>query len=267
MSKSIFAYPFFWVCLSAFFLGAGFSKATRAIKKQGNREKIKTGKWIMVCISFSISIIFAMCALMIPGSKEIADIKYLYLFLFCTIISFLGLRFKKAIGIPILFLFLSFFLVVLLFFQSLTSFTGETEIAKVSMLSVKKNVMTMELVLPDSRSSVLEMKGAYFAPVVKVIIFDDLLVFFGIKTWYRFVGIASFEKESEKEIMPMADSYELQEGPGISRKLYRLFEEYEAIIPGIKSVQKEIIEKQAKEFARYSIRVQNDGGVIVEVVK
>lgn len=267
LSRSFFSFPFFWVCLSAFFFGAGFSRVTRFVRADRYNEKLKTRKWVIVCSCFSLCIISAICTLLLPGSKELADIKYLFLFLFFAGISFIGLRFKKAFGIPVLFLFIFCFFIILLFFQSLTSFTGETEIAKVSMLSVQKNFMTMDLVFPDNRSEILELKGSSFAPVVKVIIFDDLLVFFGIKTWYRFVGIGTFEKENEKGIQPFADSYEFKRGPGISRAIYRFFEEYEERIPGIKSVQTEVSKKTAKEFSTYSILVQNDGGVIVEIVK
>ena len=38
------------------------------------------------------------------------------------------------------------------------------------------------------------MEGQYFAPIVKVVIFDDFFVFLGAKTWYRFEGMTSFNQ-------------------------------------------------------------------------
>ncbi|MBN2535068.1 MAG: hypothetical protein JXB88_19460 [Spirochaetales bacterium] len=267
MNRLILSFPFFWVCLSAFFLGAGFCRITYFIKRNKEREKHENRKWVMVCIFFSISIIFAMCALLFSVSKEIVHMKNLYLYLLIVVISFLGLRFKKAFGIPVLFLFIFCFLIMLLFFQSLTAFSGDTMIAEIHMLSVKEKFMTFELVFPDNSYRVLSMKGTYFAPVVKVIIFDDLLVFFGIKTWYRFAGITAFERDKEKEILSLTDTFKLHEKPGISKNLYNFFEEYEEYIPGVKSVQIEVTQKKAKEFTRYSISVQNDGGIIITIIK
>jgi len=155
------------------------------------------------------------------------------------------------------------FLITVLFFQALNSYTGETEIAVVHVFSTKKNTIIMDLNLSDNRNEILEMKGAYFAPVVKVVVFHDLLVFFGVKTWYRFIGIVTYDTENGSEILSETDKFELQTGKDISGKLFGFFEKSDKYIPGIKSVQREITQKKAIERRSYSIRVQNDGGVEV----
>ncbi|MBN2440907.1 MAG: hypothetical protein JXJ04_06165 [Spirochaetales bacterium] len=261
------ASPFFWFFLSALSLGAGISRVTRFIKVKENLEKAKNRKWIEVCICFSFSILFAICSIIVPGARELVNINYLYVYLILAVISFLGFRFKKTCGIPFLFLTILCFILFLLFFQALTSFTGETEIAQLHVFRVKDNSTTMELILPDGSDNVLEMKGVYFAPVVKIIILDDLLVFFGGKTWYRFVGIITYPEEKESEILIPADKFELPAPPGIPFGLYKFVETYEHYIPGIKSAQQEVVQKKAVKMTSYSIKVQNDGGVIVEVME
>ena len=242
-------------------------RAAGFIEHNEDVEKIKNRKWIIVSVFFSFTILSAMCALFIPGSKGLLDINVLFIYIFFIAIFFLGFRFKKAAGIPLLFLFIFCFLIIVLFFQTLTSFTGETEIAKLHVLKVKENEINMELVLPDNRYKMLKIKGEYFAPVVKVIIFEDFLVFFGAKTWYRFTGIMTFPKENESEILMPMESFNLEKEYGISRNIYQFIEEYEEFIPGIKSVQREVVQKKAKKLTSYSIRVQNDGGVIVEITE
>jgi hypothetical protein len=48
---------------------------------------------------------------------------------------------------------------------------------------------------------------------------------------------------------------------GISERLWKLFEENETRIPGVKTAQIEMTSKLAKEFSTFGIRIKNDGGV------
>lgn len=235
-------------------------------KKSGSPEKKRNMKWIFVCIYFSASIVFSVCAVFIPGPRKILDIRLLYFFLCASFVFFIAFRFKKAFGLPFMFLFLLSVFSVLLFLKAVTAFTGETEIARVNVLSLNDGRMKLEMVLPDEQTRLLDMEGEYFAPVVKVIIFDDLLVFLGSKTWYRFVGMSSYKKEKGNEILIQADRVQLIEKTGISEGVYSFYEEYEKNIPGLKSPQIEVIQKKAKVLGIYSIKVQNDGGVEVILV-
>jgi hypothetical protein len=101
------------------------------------------------------------------------------------------------------------------------------------------------------------MKGTSFSPIVKVVIFSDLLVFLGAHTWYRFEGMTSFDQNLRQQDTDFRFARPL----GISERLWKLFEENETRIPGVKTAQIELIVKRAKEFAVYGIMVQNDGGV------
>ena len=108
----------------------------------------------------------------------------------------------------------------------------------------------------------VDMDGDQFAPVVKVVIFDDLWVFLGAKSWYRFVGLVSF---TTRDGMPVqsATAWRLDRPLGISEELWDWFEASEERIPGVKTVQSEIELKKARSLGTWSVRVQNDGGVEV----
>ena len=113
------------------------------------------------------------------------------------------------------------------------------------------------------------MAGSYFAPVVKVVIFDDYFVFLGSRTWYRFTGLTSFavqKGEAGQSFRQQDTDYYFPAPQGISEKLWSFYERHEARIPGVKSVQVEMDLKKARELATYSLRIQNDGGLeIVEL--
>ena len=260
--------PFFWVLLTAIFFSAAVSKITTFTKKARNMEKARNRKWILICIYFSLSIIFLLCAIFVPGPRHFLDARLLYLFAGAAAVFFLVFRFKKSIGLPLTLLFIMFVILLILFFQSITAFTGETKIATIRVLEAEGGHMKIEITRTADKpaeSDIIEMAGSYIAPVVKIIIFEDYLVFLGARTWYRFVGISSFKTEKDMEIPLQADRYQFRNPPGISESLYSYFEKNEKTLPGVKSVQVNMDLKLAKSATDYSVMLQNDGGVeIVE---
>jgi hypothetical protein len=256
--------PVPWIVLAAFFFGAGIHRITKSVKKTNDPEKARNNKLVFACICFSFGIVAGLLSIIIPGPAKFLALDNLWIFLVCTIVVFFVFRFKKAVMIPVFLLFAGFVVSILLFIQSITAFTGETEIAKINVLSVKDSKMKLDLTQANNPVPVLlEMEGAYFAPVVRIVVFDDLLVFFGAKTWYRFVGMSSYAQSVENTIAVQKDIVAFPHPNGISEALFAFYENNETIIPGIKTVQTDVIQKRVKEFASYSIRVQNDGGVEV----
>jgi hypothetical protein len=285
--------PYSWFFLSAIAFGAALSRATRGTRREVQRNRAISRKWTMVSIYLSLAVIMAMGGVFIPGAEKVRDFKILYLFIAAAGLSFLVFRFKKAIGLPFALCISVLIILLLLFFRSLTAFTGETEIARVRVLSAQNERMKLEVILHDpydrsdrsdrsdrkDRSDIIHgepilitLKGQYFAPIVKVIIFDDLYVFLGTKTWYRFLGMTSFrlEKTVDGLRFRQEDSDHYFERPiGVSEWVYDLFEKYEEKIPGIKTVQVEIDLKKVREteeekgdqLETFSIMIQNDGGV------
>jgi hypothetical protein len=122
--------------------------------------------------------------------------------------------------------------------------------------------MKLELLPAGGEAEVFTLDGEYFAPVIKVVIFSDLYVFLGAKTWYRFEGLIS-NRYQGGDLANLEPGYRLARPYGISERLYALFERNDNRIPGVKTVQTEIVLKKARELAAYSIRIQNDGGAEV----
>jgi hypothetical protein len=255
--------PVFWLFFSSLFSGAALSRITIPAKKERDPEATRNRKWVIFCIYLSLAIILVLCAIFVPGPEKIKNINFLFLYCGATAVFFVAFRFKRAFGLPFFIVLLALLIVLLLFIQSITAFTGEVEIARLHILALNKELMKLEVIPKQGESLFLEMEGTYFAPVIKVIIFDDLLVFLGAKTWYRFIGMSSYRIEKGNEIPVQATIFEFDRPGGISEVLYSFYEAYEEVIPGLKSAQIEVIQKKAKESGMYSIRVQNDGGVEV----
>lgn len=260
------AYP--WALASGVAFGAAVSRATTRTAGKKDPDRARERKWVLVCLYLSAAVLAALAGVFVPGRPPAADIRLLWLFLAAAALSAAAFRFKKTAGSLILLLGIALALASGLFLQGVRAFTGETEIAVVRVLSADGNRMKLEVTASDptvAAPAVLDLEGGYFAPVVKVVLFDDLLVFLGVKTWYRFAGMTSFRLVSDPKaaagFQQGDSSWWIPRPPGVSETLYAWFERNEDRIPGVKTVQVGMDLKKARERASYSIRVQNDGGV------
>jgi hypothetical protein len=250
--------PLPWVVLAGICVGAAVSRATRRPRPGRDPERERSRRWIAVCLLLSLAVILGLAAVFLPGPSRIADTRLAWAGGGAALVSFAAFRFRKALGIPVLVLFLAFAASLGLFLRSISAFTGETTIATVRVISRTGSTMKLELVPRGAEPVVLEMKGDRFAPIVKVVMFDDLLVFLGASTWYRFEGMTSFDGNLRQQ-----DIYRLSRSTGISEAVWNFFEAFETRIPGVKTVQTEIDLHTARDLATYEVRVQNRGGVVV----
>jgi hypothetical protein len=266
--------PLLWTFVAAVFLGAAVSRATRRTANRPDPDRARTRKWVLCCIWLSLAILAAVGAVLVPGSERLVrrvdgtlrlvEPLLPWVALAGFAIAFLATRFRKALGIPVVVLALVAVIALGLFFQSVRAFTGETEIATVKALAVADARMRLE-VQPEGRpSEMVDLDGDQFAPVVKVVIFDDLWVFLGARTWYRFVGLISFTTEGG--LPRQSDTvWKLAQPSGISEALWAWFEQNEERVPGVKTVQTDVVLKkvQGRSLGTWSVKIQNDGGVEV----
>jgi len=266
--STVLTSPAPWVALAGIFVGAAASRASVRTRHRRNPERARTVKWILFCLFLSVGITLAVVAIFVSGPRGIADTKLGLVAGVAAGVSFFATRFKKAVGIPILALALACVALVGLFLQSIRAFTGETTIAAIRTLGAGNGSLQLELIPRDGEPVLLNMEGDYFAPIVKVVIFDDLLVFLGAKTWYRFEGMTSFKlvkQDNEYRFRQGSTDFYFRHPPGLSEDLWRLFEANEKRIPGVKTVQVEMDLKkpdvQIREFATYDVVVRNNGGV------
>ena len=269
--------PHLWLVISGLFCGAALNRALRPAAyprwRATDPERARTAKWTFFTLYLCLAVVAALGAVFVPGPRQIIDPGLLYLFAGSAVFFFLVFRFKKTIGLLAVILAIALAGTLMLFLQSLNSFTGETEIGQVRVLDVEERGMKLEI-LPDQGESVVAwLKGSYFAPIVKVVIFDDYVVFLGAKTWYRFEGVTSFEMERTEtgmEVRQQDTDYYFPSPAGITAKLWDLYDRYDSRIPGVKTVQIEMdlkrVRDKPRELSVYSLLIQNDGGLqIVDV--
>jgi hypothetical protein len=251
--------PVLWVALAGLLLGAAAASATARTRNRPRPERARTRKWVLACLLLSTAVVAGLLAVFVPGPRLIMEARLAWLAAAAALVSFCALRFTKTLGITVSVLLLAVVIVFGLFLRGITAFTGETEVAAVRVVSVDDGSMRLSITPRGQEPALITMKGSYFAPIVKVVIFDDLFVFMGARTWYRFEGLTSFNQDLRQQ----DTDYRFARAAGISETLWRLFEANEGRIPGVKTVQIEMTLKKARELTSYGIRVQNDGGVEV----
>jgi hypothetical protein len=271
--------PHLWLVISGLFCGAALNRALRPAAhprwRASDPERAKTVKWTFFTLYLCLAVVAVLGAVFVPGPEKILDIGLLYLFAGSTVFFFLVFHFKKTIGLLAVILAIALGCTLMLFLQSLNAFTGETEIAQVRVLDVQDERMKLEILPARGENVITWLNGSYFAPVVKVVIFDDYVVFLGAKTWYRFEGITSFEAERTDtgfEFRQQDTDYYFPFPSRVTGKLWDLYERYDSQIPGVKTEQVEMDLKRVhgkqrgRELSVYSLRIQNDGGLeIIEI--
>jgi hypothetical protein len=257
--RTVASSPLPWAILAGLFVGAAAARAAMPTRRRKDPDRARARKWVAACVLLSIAVVLALLGVFIPGPSKIVDIRLAWAAGIAAVVAFGALRFRKALGIPVLVLLIASVILFSLFFQSIRAFAGETQIASVRVISATSSSMRLEISPQSGEPVLLTMDGAYFAPIVKIVIFDDLLVFLGARTWYRFEGMTSFDMNLRQG----STDFRFPRPAGISEQLWTLFEQNETRIPGVKTVQIEMPSKRAAEFATYGIMVQNDGGVQV----
>ena len=270
-SAAVIASPYSWLFVSALFLGAALQRATRRARPRflgDDPERARTAKWLFFSFFLSLAIVLALGAVFVPGPQKFKEVRLVYFYLASTALFFLAFRFRKSAGLTVVLLGVALAFVLAMFLRSLAAFTGETEIGRVRVLSARDDRMKLEIMATHGSPVILPMDGTYFAPVVKVVIFDDLWVFLGARTWYRFEGFSSYSQRKGDPIPRQETSYSFPQPQGIPERLWQMYERNEGRIPGVKSVQVEMDLKRARELASYSLRIQNDGGLqIVQLAR
>lgn len=270
MLSNLLHSPYPWALLSALFLGAALARATRRARPRhlgDDLQRARNSKWLFFSLFLSLSIVLALGAVFVPGPHKLADRRLLYFFLACAAVFFLALRFRKSAGILVFLLILTVVLAVGLFTRALSAFTGETEIGRVKVLAVQDGQMQLEVVRPRGEQVICVMDGEYFAPVVKVVVFDDFFVFLGARTWYRFEGLTSFAGPNLRQ---QDTDFHFARPQGIPEQVWELFVRYERWVPGVRTVQVEMplkkVRQRPRDLTTYSLRLQYDGGLrIVEL--
>jgi hypothetical protein len=233
-----------------------------AARDEPGYERARTGKWAGVALYAAAAVVMALLAVFLPGPEQIRKVQWLYLAGVAGALAFVGFRFKRSAGVLLLAAMVLATVLVIGLLTSVRALTGEQELAMVRALAVRDE-MILEVKLPDEAPQLLALPGTHFAPVVKVVIFDDTLVVLGASTWWRLEGIVGFATSQDAtgfDLRTTGPMQSLTSQGGIAQWLWDLIESNPGLW-GVKSAQIEVDLKRARPLQSYRLLLQNDGGL------
>lgn len=181
----------------------------------------------------------------------------------CLLFSFFVQIFKRSLGTIAGLSLAALIVMVILFIRSLTAFTGRTLIARIQADTANGEMMSL-LVEPQpgsipgiERPFTLSLPGERFGLIVYQIIFDDTAVFLGAKTRYAWLGITSFGTNFTQKAVRLFPATSSR------KELFESLEKRELSLPFVRSVQADIATKLAIAGKKYSVWIENDGGVTI----
>lgn len=198
------------------------------------------------------------------GMRLLSPFALLFL-LGALVLSFLIQTFRKTLGTLTVVLVVAALLLAFLFLRSLAAFTGSTLIATIHVLEKAEQTMTLR-VTPEKEGgpeypSLMRLKGDRFALIVYQVVFNDLAVFFGVKTRYAWLGMTAFDSGFKQTDLKLFPDF-------LQRKaVLEAMEKNEVRLPFVKSVQASMDSKLAFPGRAYQVFVENDGGVTIRPFK
>ena len=251
--------------LAGVLVGAAVSRATARLGLSRDDllfPRARSRKWSAVAAFAALGLVAGLLAVFLPGPQAILHVRWLYLFGSVVVLAFLGFRFKRSAGVLMAVVVVALAVAIVGLISSVRALTGERELATVRALSVEEE-MVLEVQLPERSPEVFRIAGTHFAPVVKVVIFDDVLVVLGARSWFRFEGVRGFTtRAADGSFAPqqVGDMHPVEASGGVAQWLWELAERNEWFW-GIKSAQIEVDLKRARALQTYRLLLQNDGGL------
>jgi hypothetical protein len=266
---------FFWAFLSGCFIGFAFGRLTARVPRGDVRSR--NWKWVAVPMYASLGVLLALAAAFVPSSfciepvklrvsPAFLDLRILYTFIAGLVPAFAGLRFKRAVGIPLLvILSLSAAMAVSLKYPWRRAEPG-VRVAEVRLLSIAAGKRSIEFA-PDSGGTYfyeLGSPGIQFK--VTTLVTSDYYFFVDRPFMYRWETISAadgYKVVAEGSRTSIALPNHREGGSSFQAWLQRMSE----ILPGWDSYILTIEADRMLPFFRYGILLDGEGGPRIELMK
>ncbi len=190
---------FFWAMLSGLFVGFAISRLMRFLPMSD--VKARHWKWIMFSFYLSVGIILALCAAFVPSSlcsvprklrvsQDFLDQRILYFAAAAAVAGLLGLRFKKAVGLPLVFVIAIGVVAVPILRQPWYRMEPGEPVAELRVLAFVDGKRSIEFTPRGGDTYFLQVPGTGITVEAAVLQASDYYFFIDKPQMYRLNGIA-----------------------------------------------------------------------------
>jgi hypothetical protein len=205
---------FFWTLLSGLCLGFAISRLVRF--SGSSDEKAKLAKWTMFSLYLSAAVILAICAAFIPSSvcsqprrlrvdTTFLDVRLLYLALGAAAVGLLALRFKRAAGLPMLFIVVVGAVAIPAVKYPWSALSADTPVAELRVLSAVDGKRSIEFTPSGGDTYFFELPGTGVAVGAMVLHTSDYYFFVERPAMYRLTHISPLVPDDGASVNLMSD--------------------------------------------------------------
>ena len=184
----------FWAMLSGLFVGFSISRFLRFPASKDLKARHR--KWIMFSFYLSAGVILALCAAFVPSlvcalsrrvrvSAAFLDYRLLYSAAGAAIAGFMGLRFKKAVGLPLLLIVAIGAGAVPALRHPWRRVEAGTPVAELRLLAITNGMRSIEFTSRDGDTYFFEISGNGITVEAEVLRTSDYYFFIDRPEMYR----------------------------------------------------------------------------------
>ena len=195
------ANPFLWILAAGFFAGAAVSRLTVIPSRARNPRRAAALKYPLFSIYLSMALLLGAAGLIFSGSVRFLTPRSLYFFLCVAGASFAAVRFKRAVGAPLFFIVLGWFVYMQLMLTGWSCYSGTEEIARLRVLDRGEERIVISMDWGDD-TDIFETDGPVPEVEIMLLEIDSPYVLHGGKYYYRFPADEGRHTKRLASVMP-----------------------------------------------------------------
>ena len=181
-------HPLFWVFVAGLSAGAALASATR---RSSGRRRGASWRWSFVPVALAVAIAAGAAALIVPPGLTAFRAHAAVVGASGLALSFLGLRFPRVAGTPLLIVVGCAALLAAWMVQDLTPVRTTVELARYSVLSLTEDQTTVEITYPAHHApqgDIVVLQGSALQAEVDLYDWPDLFFLLGALRFARYLG-------------------------------------------------------------------------------
>lgn len=180
--------PYLWIFLAGCFFGITLAQMTISPADSYNRRRGRVRKWTLVYIFASLFLATALAGFFIAGWRSFASRDMVYCGAAAAGVCGLAFRFKKSVGIAVLFLLIIFVVYFGFITYPFTCIDEDGDAGWFRVLEYGDGQLRIETGT-DGSTGIMELEGNSVTPVVSVLSISRHFILYGGKTLYQLNGM------------------------------------------------------------------------------
>jgi len=255
------------MCLFLSGVLTGLAAASLFKRPRGDDEK--KGKPWRIIVTFGFALLFLVISL--ACGKADVVIGYWPMFVAGLVIGLFMRLFPVAGSSVTGVLALLVVILLLSLVWTFKAFTGKTAVLEVRITNVRQDgdVKVTMLNVKDLKKETekdYKIRGNMWGISANVAVMKDWVVMLGGRTYYRLNSVVGLERIGRDRLVMKHQNFHPSSQPAWD-ELWTFGEKNEGKLPGVRAVYGEIVTKTPVEGRVYRFYVDNDGGIVPELIK